>query len=163
MKKNFYFKPFFLIGVCTLILVTTSWLIFPDWRNTVAGGGILLISALVGVVSFASSLLSMTKDWKDLQQPNKEPHQRCNTIVNTQTYIDGDVNTEGGSFIGRDQNLIGLEEIPNNGKMSRQSSVTVRNFTQIGDENILQIQQNNVLIDQSEQQGDGNQIIIDNK
>ena len=80
-------------------------------------------------------------------QPDKEPHQTCNTIVNSYTYIGGDVNTEGGSFIGRDQDLIGSEEIPtNNGNMSRQSGVTVRNFTQIGDENILQIQQNDVLV-----------------
>ena len=178
MKKNIYFRPFFLIGAFALIVVIGSWFLFPDWRVTPGGFWVLLVGGVSGVLVFASSLLSIAKDWKDLFQPEKDSLKKSNTTINTGggTYIVGNVNTGDSAFIGRDQSTTELDKDesasnrPEQAKGSRKKTsrssnkagVTVRNFNQVGNENTLAIQQDDVLVDRSEQQGEGNQIIIGN-
>lgn len=62
-------KYFFAIcGAILLVVVITSWFVFPDWRATPGGFLTLIGTALVGIVGFIRDVVTIVKDLNEMNK-----------------------------------------------------------------------------------------------
>jgi tetratricopeptide (TPR) repeat protein len=65
-----------LFGLLAILVVIVSWVVFPDWRNTPQGLGLLISAAVVETIAVLKNVVSITKDVSDMGSngnPSVEP------------------------------------------------------------------------------------------
>ncbi len=101
-----YAAPLFVLGILVFLVVGASRIFFPNWANQPLGKIILIVGAAAGSVSFASGVISFVHHWIEMGKEDKQSIKETNSSSITTgggAHIEGDVNTEGGDFVGRDK------------------------------------------------------------
>ncbi len=113
MKKKWLKKNALWIGIPLLLLlvILVSWLAFPAWRTTPGGKWTLLSIALLGVLGLIKDVVSIVKDYREIQKGKRSPASTGGKRTQTQRWVeDSEQDIEGQGSASQ------LQEHVKNGK-----------------------------------------------